>query len=227
MINISWIKWLAPFLVLLGPPAFGFDAGPIKVAIIDTGISDIGTTHLCATGHKDFTGSGSIVDRHRFKHGSNIAAIIEEEAGPGNWCMVILKAYGGPAGMEAYLKALKYVEAQKFPITNISMSGLEPDATETAVLKRMLDAGQVIVVAAGNDSLDLNLNCNSYPACVDKRLLVVSDMGLKTANKGGPVDLYVSGRHVKGAGVTLSGTSQSTAKVSGLIVREAIKKRGY
>lgn len=209
--------------------ATGTNGAPIRVAILDTGISNINTRHLCATGHKDFTNSGSVLDRHVNKHGSNVAAIIEREAGPGNWCVVILKVFGSPGldSFKAYLAALEYAEIQAYPILNISLSGTQKDEFESQVIKRMLDKGQVIVVAAGNNYLDLSKNCTAYPACVDSRLIVVSDLGLKSANKYGPVDIYTIGRNIEGAGVSLSGTSQSTAKVTGQIIREVIRKRGF
>lgn len=232
MTNTFWTK-ISPIIrialgcgLLLGAPIQAFNKPPLRVAIIDTGLSNVNSAHMCPDGHKDFTNSGSIKDTNKFKHGSNIAAIIDREAGPGNWCFVVLKVFNNSnySQVQYYLDALKFAATQNYAIVNLSITGPTKLADEETALNQLLNAGVVVNVAAGNDSQQLRRPCNVYPACGDPRLNVVSDAGLVRANKGGPVDVYINGRNVEGGGVSLSGTSQSTAIFTGRVIREALLK---
>lgn len=199
---------------------------PIKVVIIDTGISNVGYTHMCPDGHKSFTKSLSIKDTTASKHGTNIAAIIEKEAGPGNWCFIMLKFMDKEDGksFDNYMAALEYATTLKPTLLHLSLTGRDKDAYEAQLIKQLLNAGTQVVAAAGNDGEFIPSNkCNVYPACVDSRVYVIGNNGSKTSNRGPYVDTYINGQDVTAGGVTLSGTSQSAALFTGRVIRKVME----
>ena len=74
---------------------------------------------------------------------------------------------------------------------------------------------------AGNEGQE---GCNYYPACYDSRIIVVGSSNqngvrLDSSNYSSKVDAYMDGYEVKADGITHSGTSQSTAKMTGILVK--------
>ena len=66
----------------------------LRIAVIDTGIDLKDTrinSHLCATGHVDFTEEGLQDD---IGHGTAIVGLIEQYAKDSNYCIVMIKWYG-------------------------------------------------------------------------------------------------------------------------------------
>lgn len=198
----------------------------IQVAVIDSGYSTAANAPLCPRGHKNFSGFGTLIDEHPTRHGSNIAGLIAIEAGQTGYCIVVIKIlHKSPtATIRAYINALKEVYDQGYKIVNISFAGPAPDKEEADLLRQLLDRGTTIFVAAGNNGTHLNpVQCTVFPACVDPRLIVVSDPVLPQANKGPIVDLYIDGQNKTAGGVTLTGTSQSTAIATGSHIRSLLR----
>lgn len=197
----------------------------IKVAVIDTGF-DAGPENvpLCAAGHRNFTQSDGLTDGHIRRHGTNVAGLIAQGAGSGNWCLIILKVHNGyQVDFAGYIQALKYATTLDVDFINISMSGGAINGQEFRHVRSMLDKGVVIVAAAGNDGLDLNTTgCVVYPLCVDKRIIGVGNTSYRS-NRGRIVDHYVDGHDKTAGGVTLSGSSQSAAIVTGLLVKAKLE----
>jgi hypothetical protein len=196
-----------------------------KIAIIDTGINVAPNEkqYICEDGLHDMTGTG-ITDRHG--HGNNIAHIIMANMKP-TQCLIIIKYVDsqdkGLMG-KALLKALEIR-----PIfLNLSVSGTDYDSTEHAVLSELVDSTK-IVVAAGNDSMNLNSeSCNIFPACYDfkKNFYVVGSKNAITGNPsafsnyGIQVKHYENGEYVYAGGKTLSGSSQAAAIFTGKLIRK-------
>lgn len=198
-------------------------ADPIRVAIIDTGIKReyLAKYKLCKKGHKDFTGTG-LQDFHG--HGTNVAGIINRYA-EGNYCLVILKYTNGtnnPNIMSNFLKALAHAVINNYDIVSISSGGPKPDVTEKEIIQVGLKKKMVFIVAAGNESTNLDKTCNYFPACYFKNVIVVGNGDGKNvftrSNYGSIVDLWEDGRNVTAGGITMSGTSQSTAIVTGKFI---------
>lgn len=195
---------------------------PLKVAILDTGIADPGRyNHMCKDGHKNFSSDPSIKDTSDSRHGSNVAAIIEREAGPGNWCFVIVKySTGGPSSIYNYRQALQYAVDINPNVLNLSLTGRSYDFKEARLVSELLSNKVRIVAAAGNDGEYIaQRTCNVYPACLDPAIDVIGNSGSRTSNRGPFVDYYLNGQDVQGAGVSLSGTSQSTARYTGQLIK--------
>ena len=238
-------------------------AETIKVAVIDTGISEelMDAPFLCKTGHIDFTNT-SITDN--IGHGSHISGIIDQyiknmpfEKGYSkadlyktkvDYCQIIIKFFetGIKNTGSNMNKAIKWAIDLKVNVINISGGGSDFDEEEKNLIEEALNNGIKIVVAAGNSGCELNKECtvktfNSnktiplatfYPAMYDPRLYVVGnlDNDMKRApssNYGSIVNNWEVGTNVKsfykdGSVVQVTGTSQSTAKITGKLVRQMI-----
>jgi subtilisin family serine protease len=189
----------------------------LKVAVIDTGLDlrYVQSVPLCPSEHKDFTGEG-LKDIHG--HGTNVIGLIVNNAQSKNYCIVIIKAYAFKNQQKAFLtEALEYAYNIGANIINLSGGGQEPIEKERQIVKKILDAKRTLVVAAGNDKLDLDTNCNYYPACYDKRIYVIGSYS-DYSNYGNFVDTFYDGTNKTAFGITMSGTSQSTAIFTGKLL---------
>lgn len=205
----------------------------ITVAVIDTGVNyeKSEDKRLCQTFNttkeppEDFHG-----------HGSNIVGLILKNTKPDTkYCINSYKGFAmNSNATEAekaagYRASLEAVLLARPTIVNISAGGLGQDQKEKELIVKMLDLGIIVVVAAGNEAMDLSKDCAYFPACIDSRLIVVGNgkngkpnHGAKT-NHGGPVEVYVDGQNQTGLGITMSGSSQSTAIVTAKIIEMVAK----
>lgn len=220
-------------------------AAPIKIAVIDTGFDfkaewaqydlrakKLKRPKLCASGHKDFTGS-SLQDNHG--HGTHIAGLIAKYA-KGDYCLIILKVFE-PA--DEYntatfntVQAINYALSQKVDIINYSGGGGSGNTREKLAVLRALNQGIIFVAAAGNKGENLDTN-TYYPAMHDPRIIVVGNGKSRnirhiSSNYNGPIDIYAEGLNSysilpKGKYGYMTGTSQSTAVVTGKIVYKVYK----
>lgn len=186
-------------------------ARELRVAIIDTGV-DRNYLHdikLCEDQAYSFDYQ-DVYDYHHLKHGTNVAGIITSASNK-NVCYIIINAWNGE---ELHvIRSLEWLKTLNPDIINMSLNGLTYDALEDKHLKYFLDKGVKVVVAAGNEGLNLNIHCISFPACSDPRLIVVGNTD-STSNKGKIVDIIKPYRKIKAFGTSLSGTSQSAAEVT-------------
>ena len=202
-------------------------AGPIRVAVIDTGLASSAHVRICANGHKDLidpTGKTPVE-----AHGTNISGLIEQNAAGANYCQIIIRWYktgmtGEQSKMNLALGVKLAIEA-KADVINISGGGVDPNELEHTYIKKALDKGIKIVVAAGNESHNLDASCNYYPACYDKRIIVIGNVNQDgsrhwSTNYGKIVTHYVIGVNRCAEGICMTGTSQATAIVTGRMVRD-------
>jgi subtilisin family serine protease len=204
----------------------------IKVAVIDTGIDPKYKAQLplCPSGHKDFTGTGL---EDNIGHGTHIAGLIDLYAKGSDYCQIILKAYDKSSKVDSltsYQEALGEAIALDVDVINVSANGPGSSFKERWTVKKALDKGITVVVAAGNDATNLDVNCNTYPACYDPRIIVVGNktktgQRAHSSNYGKIVKIYEVGEDVESINGTLSGTSQSTAIVSGKAIALLAKRR--
>lgn len=111
---------------------------------------------------------------------------------------------------ESYRKALELLLTKHVDVVNLSIDGAEPMPDEEKTIKALLDRGVKVVVASGNDGVNLDKD-KRYPASLDTRLIVVGDVNGKKSNTGTRV---VWEKSVFG-----TGTSFSAGVRSGRVVR--------
>lgn len=218
------IKFIIPLLFMV--PVKAENNYKIVVAILDTGLNTFAAVHNKICGSYNYTKEPN-VDLHG--HGSNVAGLIVKNATSAEYCIKSYKSFAvtKPFSQEEktsfYHQSLREALEAKPTIVNISAGGVGADDEERSLIIQMLDAGIIVVAAAGNESSDLGKDCNYFPACIDKRIIVVGN-GNGTANLdsktnyNGPVDIYVDGQLQDGFGITLSGSSQATAIVTAKII---------
>jgi len=209
------------------------DAKMYKIAIIDTGIghpkmiSSLGyksKIKLCKVGHYNFVHNNKkIIDKHGY--GTHIAGTIASQIKHDNYCFVILKIYETNAVNTGYIRAIEWATALKVDAINISGGGLYKMPGECEAVDIAIGSGIAVFVAAGNEKTEIfkeGKKGNKYfPASCKNKYIVVVGNGhsrnkkTKTSNYGNVVDIFINGNRIKVFGLTLSGTSQSTAKITG------------
>jgi subtilisin len=237
------------FICLISHISF---AKQIKVAVIDTGISEsmLKSPTLCETGHKTFAGM-SILDNNN--HGTHVSSLIDQNAknffvgvdGSDeklqsikiDYCQIIIKFYDPKStsnSLESTIQSFNYAIEQKVDIINYSAGGLKPSIREKKAVIKALDAGIIVVVAAGNEGSDLNEK-GYYPALYDSRLIVVGNLEkpkqiAKSSNFGSKVTSWEIGTNVlgklkDGSYGMLTGTSQAAAIKTGKLIRQMVSKQ--
>lgn len=202
----------------------------VRIAVIDTGVKTSLELPICKTGSKSFF-NNTINDEDG--HGSIVTQLINAEAkkvtGEGNgYCFIIVKVFGYSFGQfrERFSEGVEYVSTlDGVDIVNISGGGYTFDKREKEAVEKLLDKKVLLVMAAGNEGKDLNNKCNYYPACYDKRNVVVGQSDSKRSNFGKVVNIKLPGKVVLLDGKSLEGTSFSTARATGNFVRIMNKKK--
>jgi hypothetical protein len=239
---------------------------PLVIAVIDTGFGYLDTfgkqARLCKYGHKDFTaarqftanyGTVDLVPKDNHGHGTNVVGLIERElAGHTNYCIVVIKAFedqsNGKNGLVSSIEAFAYAANIKAKMVNYSAGGGYKDWYEYKAVVRYLNAGGVLVAAAGNEGKNMDDAANRYyPAQYDPRIVVVGNKKLgnqrikkisfenspwgdtfdrvSSSNWGSDVDRWEIGYEQNGYGIIMTGTSQATAVATGKIAREILNVR--
>jgi len=201
-------------------------AKTIKIAVIDTGFDFryVNSVKLCNSGHKDFS-SSSLQDSHG--HGTNIAGLIARDLKKVDYCLMILKFTTGkpnPKSIINFLNALQYAANLKPDIINISGGGQEFEQIEKTIVYRILSNGTKLIVASGNDGNNLDKNCNFFPACYYPEIIVVGNKA-KSSNYGKIVDFVLDGNNQTAFGITMSGSSQSTAIHTNTVIKELSREQ--
>lgn len=225
------------FFLLFAPFFFGFSHNNqqvTRVALVDTGldVDDIRfKNHICPEVGEDFTGEG-LADIHG--HGTHVAGLIEQYSGDKNYCLIILKYYSerDPAFINAqqFLRALESLQTYKPDVVNISVNGPVPLSGEKAIFASLPNTK--FFTSAGNDGKDLDVLCDTYPACYAKELKNITVVGNKNgrfSNYGSVVGLWIDGNSVESTYPysldptgkhQLTGTSMSTAIATGQYVNK-------
>jgi major intracellular serine protease len=213
-------------------------AETIRVAVIDTGFdfdskwsnSNLDKPKLCKDGHKDFTKT-SVKDNHG--HGTHIASLIAKGNKDIDYCLVILKFFNKEPTeptLLAEIKALTYAINLKVDIINLSLSGNVHSRLECFLISKALDMGIKVVVAAGNEGINISRG-KSYPAMCDKRIkVVINGENVRNISStsnffNGNNAFFINGEDILGLGLnnselTLSGTSQSAALLTSKLLRK-------
>lgn len=205
----------------------------VKIAVIDTGLiisKDI-VPYMCRLQHQDFTGTG-LYDT--IGHGTNVSYLIAKRIDPEKHCLLILKWYSPYLNentkINNLIRALAYSISQNVNVINLSMYGPSPVPSEKLLIRHALERGIILVVSAGNDGVDLDKNCNAYPACYgfkhDNFFIVANyEKNRKTpfTNYNGPVNVKENGQNQEGGGFVMSGTSMSCGVFTGKLINKIFK----
>jgi subtilisin family serine protease len=194
---------------------------------------------LCKSGHKSFSASLPDPLNDEVGHGTHLAGLISSTAGYGDYCIVSIKYYNRNNPSENgfnLVQAIRYAIDIGVKFINISGGGQGVSASEFQAIEIALNSGIKVVVAAGNDHVDLDKNCNYFPACYDTRVVAVGNLASASPNIPAPSSNYGNrvSRWEVGTNILsnlpggkmgyMSGTSQATAIATGKLVREALKK---
>jgi len=120
--------------------------------------------------------------------------------------------------------AMFYVASLKVDVVNISAGGANFNPLEYAAVKRILESGAKLVVAAGNERDNLDKNCNFYPACYFPEIIVVGNGAWRRnkfkiySNYGSQIDQWEDGMFHVAYGIFGSGSSMSAAVASGKLL---------
>jgi len=133
-----------------------------------------------------------------------------------DYCLVIIKIFNTARtfNFDKYIKALKYISTIDVQVANLSFTGKDFLQEEYDALKLLSNKGIKLIIASGNDALNLDKKCNTYPACYKNlNSIVVGSDNKLVSNYGSIVNKYE--RHCI---FNSCGTSMSTAIVTGKYV---------
>lgn len=204
----------------------------ITVYVIDTGVR---------ASHSDFVGRVSqgysaVVDGNGTDdcdgHGTHVASIAAgTKYGVASKATIVpvrvldCEGSGTTSGVIAGLNwVAKQPNLKGRSVVNLSLGGDTDSAIDTAV-QNLIDAGVVVVVAAGNDASNA---CQASPARLPAAITVgattQSDGRADFSNYGSCVDIFAPGYGIVAAGIsgadsteTKSGTSMATPHVTGVV----------
>jgi subtilisin family serine protease len=199
----------------------------VRIVVIDTGYDiEHNQLKLCNKGI-DLTHT-SMMDT--VGHGNNIAHIIANALINDNYCILPIKVFDGEetSPLSVILSALTIAYRFKPDIINMSYGGFGFNTMEWLYIEALLDNNVKIVAAAGNDNVDLDKDCNYYPACYDNRIITVGNLKdsktiTKSSNYGNYVKKWNIGYKIYAGGIVLTGTSQAAAIETGKQVKEMLK----
>lgn len=204
----------------------------VKVAVIDTGV-DLSHPDLQSNlvGGRNFIDT-SLPPDDDFGHGTHVAGIVAAAANNGLGsaglafrCKVIPIRVLGTSGGTTFdlVKGIDYAVNAGARVINMSLGSSQHSAIEEEAVKKAMNAGIVVVAAAGNDAL--KGNPSNYPAAIRGVVAVaatnLSDQRADFSNYGSYVTLSAPGvdilstlpQRIGGYGFA-SGTSMSAPVVS-------------
>lgn len=217
-VDVSFVISTLSFLFL----GFAILAGQIetryKIAVIDGGLPKaLPKEYLCNYGSLDLTNT-TINDKDG--HATNIIGILYPKLNPNKHCIIILKwtDTDGPSPTMQVDSAVRMAKSLNSNMVIMALEGGSSSIFTYVNLQTMLDYGAKIIVAAGNDGIDLGVSCIIYPACykLTGDFYVAESWEGNTrhyySNYNNPNGVRANGFNRTGFGVTMTGTSQATAE---------------
>lgn len=216
-LKVKMNKFFLSVLILLFSHVVS--AKQIHIVVLDTGYNENVDKDLkiCQGGVLDFTGKGM---EDKLRHGMNILGILSSRLKQIDYCVYIFKVYDTDDNNKFidYLYALTRIYfLPSIDIINYSSNGPFPDKStlEKVLIEGLIDKNIKFITAAGNYSRNLDINCESYPACYSRVISVGNGESVekhdKSSNYGKVITQWRNGHHVCANGECFTGTSQSTA----------------
>lgn len=212
----------------------------IKIAVIDSGytkqFNQTLQPRLCFDGHYDFIDKKSGVGEDTVGHGSNIVYTITKKVSHKNYCLMIYRVFSNKGGSPATVTAdaINLAVKNGAKVINLSIgTSANYSQQEQSAIQAAAYSGVKMFVAAGNNKLNLNEVCTTYPACyassctpvLEENFIVVG--ALEVSGQKAPYSN--SGSIVKrwyyGVSMGLKGTSQATAYATSEYVNYLWTKR--
>lgn len=191
-----------------------------RIVVIDTGLGwhQADAPFLC----KDYPAIGEAGQKNGDPyddngHGTNVIGLISKKMNYSKFCITSIKCKF--ENLDKYIATIVLTESMpNLTILNLSIEGPHPEYTESGILKKLLNRGVKIVVAAGNDAINLNNHCSAYPACYSAfvkspNFIVVGGRGAFLGNTGKIVTKRR--KSVRQGFPQMTGTSQATANMTG------------
>lgn len=206
----------------------------LKIAIVDTGVNFDRTQDVifCKGESRDFTKTGLNDTRG---HGTLVTNLIADQLKELDYCIVMIKWFDNMyATDEAYINSLKYAISLKPDIINLSLGGIERSEysyeDEKLQINTLVKSNVIVIAAAGNDGKDLDKDCNYYPACINKKIVIVGNLDQDgkryyNSNYGKIVKMWEIGTNIKSHGMVNTGTSMSCGVATGRIAKQILIKR--
>jgi subtilisin family serine protease len=152
------------------------DCSQTVVAVLDTGVDpehpDLAANVLADQG-RDFTSNDQTDFIDRQGHGTHVSGTIgavgNNELGVAGVCwqaaIIPVKVLGddGTGTLASMLNGLMYVAGTDAKVLNLSLGGAPPTQEESDAIAANTDAGKLLVIAAGNENNDNDVN-PAYPA---------------------------------------------------------------
>ncbi|HWB21685.1 MAG TPA: S8 family serine peptidase [Gaiellaceae bacterium] len=205
----------------------------VAIAIVDTGVTAIPELSGRLVAGVDLTNNGSTSDGNG--HGTAMASIAAGQPAPGNnaggvcqTCTILPVRAVGSAGLgttQLAAAGVTWAAAHGARVINLSLTTSAEDPALTAAINNAVNAGIVVVVAAGNSGSG-DPSAQGYPgAGTAEAITVASANGLTSlypwSNSGSWVQLAAPGSltasTTTGKPFAAIGTSGSAAYVSGLV----------
>lgn len=191
--------------------------------------------YLCkGNPHKDFTIENNPFYDTYMKHGTNITSIIVNQVSSNVVCIVVVKwitksQKDNKSAIKNYMKALRHIKKIGVNILNMSLSGEAKIEGEQQYFNYFDSVNILTFVAAGNDRVNLDENCNTYPVCYPNKNFVRVGINnrsrYKESNYGRIIQFNINLYKPIG-NPPLEGTSQATAWVLNQFLKDLIKHYG-
>lgn len=209
---------------------------PITVAVLDSGI-DAGHPDLAGrvVGGKNFVGFGASTDDD-FSHGTHVAGAIggltnnavgiSGVASDVRLLPIKVLDANGQGSLDWVIAGINAAKASGARIINMSLSSKFSSSLEDAAIKAAVDAGIVVIVAAGNDNSDTPEFPAGSPGVLAIGASDMSDNRALFSNGGSHVRIIAPGVDIvstiprtMGSYGSKSGTSMATPIVSGVVAQ--------
>lgn len=202
------------FLMLFVPSV---SAATIKVAIIDSGIKRTEIKAQFCPESKDFQDGRDDEDQ---THGTIVAKVLSEGLENLDYCIMDLRVFNDSKGTNYDVtQAIRHATKHGAAIINLSLSGPLPSVFERLAIEDAVSKNITLFVAAGNEAQNLNIKCNSYPACYNlDKIIVVGDNCTNVSNYGSIVRIIACSR-AEYKDTYNYGTSFSTPKIVNLFLK--------
>lgn len=222
----------AMFLTL---PALASESEPVRIAVIDTGISSAAIDEKNLDEGRNYILSGASTE-DTVGHGTAVAAIIvgSKEAGVNGLCpeavlvpLVYYSKNGNDAAIKGDLPMLAQIIREAVDVYNCRIINISSGArVDTPALRDAVawaeQRGVLVVSCAGNDGDGTTYYPGAFPTVLCAGTVnTVGDGYANFSNHHSGVDLLAPGiklktANLKGEAVTVSGTSYSTAWITGV-----------